>query len=92
MFRVPRDHASNNMTLELEGKDGPLVARDLSFSTYIHTFITFITLHCIALHYITLHYITTYIHYIALHYTTLHRIALHYIPVVPHKAVAEVSE
>ena len=63
----------------------------LHYTTLRYTTKNYTTLHSTTLHYTTLHYIT--LHYLPLNSTTLHYTKLHYtIPVVPHKAVAEVSK
>ena len=66
-------------------------------STTIHsTTLNYTTLHYITLHYTPLHYTTlhyTTFRYTSLQYTTLHSTTLQLqLPVVPHKAVAEVSK
>ena len=67
----------------------------LHYTTLHNTTTTTTQLHSTKLHYTTLHYTT--FHYTSLHYTTLHSTTLQLqlplqLPVVPHKAVAEVSK
>ena len=73
----------------------------LQLQLHNYTPLQYTPLHSITLHYTTLHYAT--LHYTTLHYTTFHYTSLHYttlhsttlqlqLPVVPHKAVAEVSK
>ena len=84
-------HTTQKCEFPLRGRShfqsNPSIILGHSKTTYIHTYIHYITLHYTTLHYTTLHYTRHYhtyihtLHYITLHYIsiTLYYITFHYI-------------